>query len=514
MRTFFLLLCLLAQPFYSFAAQEEGGSVEQAINEAIEPAANLISNIIFWSFQITEDVELPFIVLWLVLGAGFFTVYFGFINIRGIRHSIDIVRGKYSSEDDPGEVTHFQALATALSATVGLGNIAGVAVAISMGGPGAMFWMVIAGLLGMSSKFTECILAVKYRYVHADGTTAGGPMYYLSKAVPRKGGLFRFLGPFFAAFFSIMCIGGSLGGGNMFQINQATMQLANVTGGEGSFLAQNGYVFGIVMAVLVGIVIIGGVRSIAKVTDKIVPFMTFTYIIAAVVVLVANFKQIPMAFEAIIEGAFQAKAVCGGVLGGLIMGFRRAAFSNEAGVGSAAIAHSAVKTHEHVTEGFVALLEPFIDTVLVCTMTALVIIISGYGEPLTCAQMDQGVDGISLTSAAFTTVIDWFPYVLTLAVILFAFSTMISWSYYGLKSWEFLFGESKLSSVSYKILFCIFVVIGSAMNLGAVIEFSDAMIFAMSFPNIFGCYILASEVKTDLGSFLHRIKNGEIKKYK
>lgn len=507
-----MLMLGLLSPLMALA--DEKGSVEEAINKAIEPAANAISAIIFWSIPVGENVMLPFIVAWLVVGALFFTIYFRFINLRGLRVSYDIVRGKYSRDDDPGEVTHFQALSTALSATVGLGNIAGVAVAISLGGPGATFWMIIAGLLGMSSKFVECALSVSYREIHADGTVAGGPMYYLTKGFSRKGRGMARLGWFLAIFFSIMCVGGSIGGGNMFQINQATNQLANITGGEGSFLDTNGWVFGLVMAAVVGLVIIGGVKSIARVTDKIVPFMTITYVGAAVVVLIVNATQIPTAFAAIVEGAFSAKAVCGGVLGGLIMGFKRAAFSNEAGVGSAAIAHSAVKTHIPVTEGFVALLEPFIDTVLVCTMTALVIIISGYGDPMTCGQIAKGdPDGISLTSAAFSTVIDWFPYVLTLAVVLFAFSTMISWSYYGLKSWEFLFGETKLANISYKVLFLVFVVIGSAMDLGPVIGFSDAMIFAMSFPNIFGCYVLVGEVNTALKKFLAGLKDGTIKKY-
>ena len=478
------------------------GTFDQKINEWVAPATDLISKIIFFSVPVAPGREVPFVLIWLIFGALFFTVYFRFVNIRRFKLAIDIVRGKYTDPTETGEVSHFQALTAALSGTVGLGNIAGVALAISIGGPGATVWMIIAGLLGMSSKFVECTLGVKYRTIDKNGVVHGGPMYYLSDGLKKRG--FGVFGKILAVFFAIMCIGGSLGGGNMFQVNQAFRQFNNVM--PNGF--NEGWVFGIIMAVLVGLVIIGGIKSIARVTEKIVPFMVGVYILAAIIIIVVNYHQIPEAFVLIFEGAFAPGAVYGGVLGVLIIGFQRAAFSNEAGIGSASIAHSAVKTNNPVSEGLVALLEPFIDTVVVCTMTALVIIISG--TYLVYAGDTGTSAGVSLTSAAFASVIDWFPYILSIAVILFAFSTMISWSYYGLQAWTYLFGKSKAADYSYKVLFCIFVVIGAAMTLGSVTDFSDAMIFAMCFPNIFGLYFLMGDVRKQMDAYITKIKTGEI----
>ncbi len=480
---------------------------DEQVNEALTPATEFITSIVFFTIPI-GDKEVPFVLIWLLAGAIIFTVYMKFVNITGFKHAIDIVRGKYDDPEDPGEVSHFQALTAALSGTVGLGNIAGVAIAISIGGPGATFWMIIAGLLGMSSKFVECTLGVMYRNIAPDGDVSGGPMYFLSKAFKEKGKLWGGFGSFLAILFSIMCIGGSFGGGNMFQVNQACQQFIDITGGESSFLYGKGWLFGIVVAILVAFVIIGGIKSIAKVTDKIVPFMCGVYVIAALLVIFGHFTHIPAAFMLIIKGAFAPGAALGGVVGVLIAGFQRAAFSNEAGIGSASIAHSAVKTDEPVTEGLVALLEPFIDTVVICTMTALVIVITGAYDN------SGGIDGISLTSGAFESVIPGSRYVLAVAVILFAFSTMISWSYYGLKAWTFIFGDNTVAEITYKIIFCGFVVIGASMSLGNVISFSDAMIFAMCFPNIIGLVILAPKVKFALNSFVGRIKSGEIKTFK
>ncbi|WP_158044199.1 alanine/glycine:cation symporter family protein [Skermanella pratensis] len=475
--------------------------IDARINEAIGPVADVFAGVIFYSVPVM-GANLPLIVVWLVTAAVFFTFYFGFINFRGFGHALRLVRGDYEDPNDRGEVSHFQALTAALSGTVGLGNIAGVAIAVSLGGPGATFWMILAGLLGMTSKFTECTLGVKYRRVNPDGTVSGGPMYYLSQGLAERGmgGLGRFL----AVFFAIMCVGGSLGGGNMFQINQAFQQFVNVTGGDASPLAGRGWIFGLVAAVLVGIVIIGGIRSIVRVTEKIVPLMCGLYVLAGLVIILVHWADIPAAVSAIVIGAFSPEGVAGGFVGVLIQGFRRAAFSNEAGIGSAAIAHSAVRTKEPVTEGYVALLEPFVDTVIVCTVTALVIVITGtYGTPDT--------DGVSLTSQAFGSTISWFPYVLAVAVILFAFSTMISWSYYGLKSWTYLFGETRAADVSFKLLFCVFVVIGSSLQLGAVVDFSDAMIFAMSLPNLIGLYLLAPVVRRELAAYRAKLRSGEIR---
>lgn len=463
----------------------------------------------FYSKNLTTKTQgFPLIVLWLVLGAIFFTVRMKFINFRGPKHAIELVQGKYDDPDGHhGEVSHFQALVTALSATVGLGNIAGVAIAISMGGPGATFWMILAGLLGMASKFVECTLGVKYRHQKEDGEVFGGPMYYLSKGLAKKGPFFAQLGKVLALLFAILCVGGSLGGGNMFQANQAFNQLSQLPGLEG--FSSYGFYFGIVMAILVGVVIVGGIKSIAKVTDKIVPTMVGIYVISALVIIGFNYDNLGFGFKTIFNGAFSPDAIYGGFIGVLILGFQRAAFSNEAGVGSSAIAHSAAITDEPISEGIVALLEPFIDTVVVCTMTALVIIFTGYSAD------PEGLEGAALTSAAFSSSLgDWSLYVLTFAVVLFAFSTMISWSYYGLKAWTYLFGETKSAGLVYKFIFLVFVVVGSSVGLGAVIDFSDLMILGMAFPNILGLILMSGEVSRDLKDYFERIKSGAIKKFK
>ena len=447
--------------------------------------------------------SIPFIVIWLVVGAIIFTIRMKFVNIRGVKHSIDIVKGKYEDPNDKGEVSPFQALTTALSATVGLGNIAGVAIAIVAGGPGATFWIIVAGLLGMSTKFVECTLGVKFRKIDENGEVSGGPMYYLSKGLAEQGK--GKLGTVLGAAFAILCIGGSFGGGNMFQANQAFAQFA-VKFPEYS---EYGFVFGLIMAALVAVVIIGGIKSIAKVTDKIVPFMCGLYVLFALIIIGMNFTNIGDVFSMIYNGAFNAEAVKGGVIGVLIIGFQRAAFSNEAGVGSASIAHSAVKTKEPVSEGFVALLEPFIDTVVVCTMTALVLIFTGFADGGAA-----GHTGAELTSDAFSSVFPWFSWVLMIAILLFAFSTMVSWSYYGQKAWGYLFGESKTAEYIYKSIFVVFVVIGSSIGLGAVLDFSDLMVLGMAFPNVLGLYFLAPIVRKEMQSFVARVKSGEIKAFK
>jgi len=481
--------------------------IDQRIDEAVRPIADTVANLIFASFPV-GDVQVPFVLAWLLLAAGIFTLYFRFINLRAFRHGFQLVRGDYNDPLAAGEVTHFQALATALSGTVGLGNIAGVAVAVSLGGPGATFWMIVAGLLGMSSKFVECTLGVKYRNEYTDGTVSGGPMYYLSKGLAERSEKLRTLGKVLAAMFAVFCVGGSFGGGNMFQANQSFKQLVAVTGGDASWLADKGWLFGVVIATLVGLVIIGGIQGIARVTSKIVPFMGVLYVAAGLTIIGMHMADVPTAFAVIIDGAFSAQGISGGVVGVLIQGFKRAAFSNEAGIGSAAIAHSAVRTSRPVTEGFVALYEPFVDTVVVCTITALVIIVTGTWDP----SVDPS-QGVALTSAAFESTISWFRYVLTVAVILFAFSTMISWSYYGLKAWTYLFGESLATDAIYKILFLVFVIAGSSMQLGSVIDFSDAMIFAMAFPNVLGIYFLLPTVKRELDEYWADYKAGRLKKF-
>ncbi len=495
-------------------APSEALTLDERVNSAFASATGPFVNLIFAPLPGTA---FPWIVLWLVVAATIFTFYFGFIQAKGFVHSIQLVKGDYSDPNDAGEVSHFQALTTALSGTVGLGNIAGVAVAVGIGGPGATFWMILAGLLGMASKFTECTLGVKYRNEYPDGTVSGGPMYYMKKGFAERGlpG-----GKFMAILFSVFCILGALGGGNMFQANQAHAQIVGIVG------PFSGLITGFIFAGVVFAVIVGGIKSIAKVTEKVVPFMGILYVGVALIILIVEFDQIGTAFGQIFAGAFTGLGVAGGFVGALIQGFKRAAFSNEAGVGSAAIAHSAVRTKEPVTEGYVSLLEPFIDTVVICTMTALVITISGQlitdpetglfvlNEAGTAIATVGDTSGVALTSAAFATAFWWFPYLLAIAVILFAFSTMISWSYYGLKAWTYLFGEGRTTELVFKVIFCIFIVIGAAASLGPVIDFSDAAIFAMAVVNITALYCLMPIVLRELKSYNARLASGEIRRFK
>ncbi len=460
----------------------------------------------------TIERHFPFIVIWLVLGAIFFTIRMKFINVRGVKHAFQLIKGEYDNPNDSGEVSHFQALATALSGTVGLGNIAGVAIAITVGGPGATFWMIIAGLLGMSLKFTEVTLGVKYRQLDEDGNVSGGPMYYLRNGLKLRN--LGKLGKVLAIVYAVILMGASLGGGNMFQSNQTFQQFEMII----PALEGWGAWFGIGLAIIVGIVIIGGIKSIAKVTEKIVPIMATLYILAALLIIGIHYDEIPAVFMKIINGAFVPDAMYGGFIGVLIVGFQRAAFSNEAGVGSASIAHSAVKTEEPVSEGIVALIEPVVDTVIVCTMTALVIIFTGYNDPA----MAHGYDGAQLTSKAFESIFPWFPWVLAFAIALFAISTMISWSYYGLKGFRFLFGDyfdkrfdnPNIKRYVFFAIYLAFVVIGAAANLGVVMDFADMMILSLAFPNIIGLLIMAPEVYKDLNVYMAKVKSGEIKKFK
>lgn len=492
-------------------------SIDLVINDTVGALTAPFVNFVFSPFPGTA---FPWIVMWLIAAAVIFTVYFGLIQIRGFGHALALVRGKYDNKKDPGEVSHFQALSTALSGTVGLGNIAGVAVAVSVGGPGATFWMILAGFLGMATKFTECTLGVKYRNEFADGHVSGGPMYYLSKGLAARG--FAVPGRIMAAMFAVFCILGSFGAGNMFQANQVHAQLVNVTGGDASMLAGQGWITGLILAVIVFTVIVGGIKSIATFAEFIVPIMAIIYCGAALIIIGMNIEKLPWAIGQIVNGAFTGAGVAGGMLGALIQGFRRASFSNEAGIGSAAIAHSAVKTKHPVTEGLVSLLEPFIDTIVICTCTALVIVMTGVLQidPATGLYVwnaeagriaTQGnLTGVELTSAAFESAFWWFPYVLAVAVILFAFSTLISWSYYGLKSWTYLFGEGRAREITFNSIYCSMVVVGAAINLNHVIDFADAAIFSMALINITGLYILMPEVKRDLAEYLAKLKSGEI----
>ncbi len=526
-------------PFLTFA--QENLSIDEQIEKGFKPIADFFTYWVFYPIHIA-GMDVPIVIIILLLGALYFTIYNRFANIRLLGVAIRAAKGKYDDIDHHvaetvagdstpnddgdsfetiqkegviGEVTHFQALTAALSATVGLGNIAGVAVAIAIGGPGATLWMILAGFIGMSSKLVEATLGVKYREVGEDGKIYGGPMYYLTKGLKENN--MTGLGKFLAVFFAIMVVGGSFGGGNMFQANQAAAQfklLFNITSGNGGFL------FGLALAAIVGLVIIGGIKRIGKVTERVVPFMAIIYVGAALVIVFMNFSYIPDAFAQIWNGAFNASATVGGFIGVMIVGFQRAAFSNEAGVGSASIAHAAVKTRFPASEGIVASIGPFVDTVIICTMSAMVIVIMNlkndlfnYGDVISKKVLlnatGERVGGVDLTSVAFDAAIPNFSVILTIAVILFAFSTLLSWSYYGLQGWYYLFGRTKVADYSYKLLFLFFVIVGSSISLGSVIDFSDAMIFAMVFPNIIGLIILAPKVRSEIKRYLKAIGHSD-----
>ncbi len=652
----FLSLIMLALPVLGFSAEQ---SLDQKINDVFAKYTNGFVNFIFYPIPLGGGVTAPWVLIVLIFGALFFTLYFKFINFTGFFKAIRIVRGKYDKiESDPhageasegkvhtsggdiretirvehdhhGEVSHFQALTAALSGTVGLGNIAGVAVAVSIGGPGATFWMIVAGLIGMASKFTECTLGVHYREIDETGKVYGGPMYYLKKGLKAK--KMKGLGQVLAVVFAIMCIGGSFGGGNMFQANQSfamfeyygrspVSEEENLNNVKDSWVIYNYYIsdnvtitqvegdsvsymsgtlaskmpmkqfvrdstvlaatgekltnesnlasligseivyfkpasvsgmvksvegeevtftvdglsemtvakedfvkggvltplrgygvwFGVILALLTAVTIIGGIKKIASVTDKMVPFMVVIYVGAALAIIFMNLGEVPRALTEIFTGAFTGAGITGGVVGCAIQGFKRAAFSNEAGIGSASIAHSAVRTRYSASEGMVALLEPFIDTVIICTMTAVVIVIcNGDGSIMTYGE--EVKEGVQATSRAFSSAFSWFPFILTIAVFLFAFSTMISWSYYGVQAWAYLFGRAKWVEYLYKFIFCVFVIVGSASQLGAVINFSDAMIFAMLVPNMIGLFILAPVARTELKRYLGKIREEDSKK--
>ena len=564
-RSLYLSVILAASTCSSLYAAETKEGIDQQIDKILSPAADVSEKIVFWEVPIGNDKAIPLVLIILGITALSLTIYFRFINFRALGTAAKTIRGKYTNPDAPGQITHFQALSAALSATVGLGNIAGVAVAIAIGGPGATFWMIIVGLCGMTTKFAECTLGVKFRKVDADGTTRGGAMYYLRDGLASKGEFLAILGKVLAVLFAIFCIAGAIGAGNMFQANQAQEQFSNSFG-----ILNEGWQFGLIIAVLVGAVIIGGIVWIARVTSFLVPFMCIGYMLAAILILFVNLSEIPSSISLIFTEAFTGTAAAGGIIGAIIQGIKRGVFSNEAGVGSAPIAHSAVRTDRPASEGLVALLEPFIDTVVVCTMTALVIISSGMwnvkadtdkqinlfsapesgsvvttvdagtkfnlsDETLTHKDVETGEeiidwykvkvfkkdsegwvsandiklrskDGIWLTSEAFATVIDWFPYVLSIAVFLFAFSTMISWSYYAEQSVIYLFGNNIKIINSFKVIYCLFIVIGSAASLDSVIRLADSLFFCMVVPNLIGVYFLLPVVKSELSKYMEHVK--------
>jgi len=498
------------------ADDQKTPEVEKTIDEKIDEGFGAVTG----PFVSRVFSEIPingygvkWIIVWLALGGVVCTLAFKFVNFSAFPLALRTVRGRYSSDTDPGEITHFQALTSAVSGTVGLGNIAGVAIGISIGGPGVAFWLFIAGFLGMATKFAECTLGVKYREIGSDGKIHGGGMYYLKKGLAERG--MAPLGQLLAFLFAVFCVFASFGGGNIFQVNQTTAQLINVTGGaEQSFFASNQWMFGVTLAILTGLVILGGIQGIAKVTSKLVPAMCFIYIISAAIVLVANSDKLGGAISMIMSEAFQPRpVVVGGFLAAFIWGIRRATFSNEAGIGSAAIAHAAVKTRKPASEGVVALLEPFIDSVIVCSMTSLVIVSSmtfNDGGDFAINGAPQFFDpdnnnnafGIGLTSLAFESVHTSFRYILFVCVLLFAFSTLITWSYYGLQAWQYLLGRSKVAENTYKVIFCLVIIVGSSTSMGSAVDFSDAALFAMSIPNLIGVYLMIPLIRKEYADFV------------
>lgn len=503
----FLSVGLVAGLFFTLSASAFG---EQQLSPApagvfdrVDAFAGTVAGFIA-KYLFYDIYGFPFIVLWLIIGAVFLTIRMNFVSLWGLKHAVMLTTGKYDDPTDVGEVSHFQALATALSATVGLGNIAGVAIAISVGGPGATFWMIVAGFLGMSSKMVECTLGQMYRHTRADGRIMGGAMYYLSQGLADIG--LKPLGKILAPMFCLLCIGASFGGGNAFQVNQSYNGVVHSI----PYLADHAWLYGLVMVVLAAIVILGGIKRIAGTADKLVPLMCLIYVAAAIWILISNSQRIPAAFAEIINGAFNPQSIQGGIIGVIVTGFKRASFSNEAGIGSAAIAHSAAKTDYPVSEGLVALLEPFIDTIVICTMTALVIVITGAWNNPQYANYVTNQNGAGLTSAAMGEQISFFPYVLSLSVFLFAFSTIISWSYYGERCWAYLFGDR--SSIIYKILFLTCTFLGAVVSPKNILDLSDLAILSMAFPNMLGLFLLHAKVRRALFDYWKLYREGKLER--
>ena len=492
----FLLVSMLLPAQLAYAAGEAAG-----VDAFFGTLNGYLASVLFYDVMPGEGA-IPFIVAWLIVGAVYLTLRFGFVNLRMMGHALQILRGKYRSSDDQGEVSPFQALTTALSATVGLGNIAGVAIAVSIGGPGATFWMIVAGFFGMTAKFTEVTLAQMYREFRPDGHVMGGAMQYLSKGFAEKG--MPSIGKKLAVLFAILCVAASLGGGNAFQVSQALGAVQN----ELTFFKEYPWVFGVFMATAVGIVIIGGIKRIAHAAEALVPTMVFIYLTACLWIILTHITDVPAAISLIVTEAFAPTAVAGGMIGVIVQGFKRAAFSSEAGIGSAAIAHSAASVKYPVRQGFVALYEPFIDTVVICTMTALVIILTGVYNAPEHAALVEASKGAALTAVAFGSVISWFPLILSISVVLFAYSTMISWSYYGERCWTYVFGER--FSMVYRLMFLMFIVLASLVSAGNILDFSDLLLLAMAFPNFLALYLLQNKVGDALKDYMIRLRNGQL----
>ena len=524
-KTLVVILVLLTIPSFTpaWAQGDDDPTLLATVNKVV--AAVLFFDVAFGSVQIDEVsrdgtpiyddlgnpakkvVPVPFLVMLLILGGIFFTFWYRWITVRGLKHSIDVIRGKFDRPEDTGEISHFRALTSALSATVGLGNIAGVAIAIQLGGPGAVFWMIFAAVFGAGEKFCTCVLSQMYRKVNSDGSISGGAMYYVDLGLKQMGGIWKPIGKVLAVMYALMIMGGAIGGGNMFQVNQTAEAFRSTFG------IPDGYnwLIGVMMAVLVGVVIIGGIKRIGAATSKIVPAMCGIYVIASLFIILTNITKVPETISLILSMAFTDNAFYGGFMGVFVWGIRRASFSNEAGLGSAAIAHAAAKTDEPVREGIIGMIGPFIDTIIVCSMTAIVVIITG-------AWTDPNIPqkaGVALTTAAYGSVIGWFPYILTISIGLFAYSTMISWCYYGERGWVYIldhFGGTGLKTVIiFRVVFVACILFGAINTLADVLDFSDLLILSMAFPNIVGSIILAPRVLEKLRDYWSRYTSGEMK---
>jgi AGCS family alanine or glycine:cation symporter len=484
-------------------------NLDSLIDSMLSPIADKISGIIFYSVTI-HGVKVQLLVALLMFAAFYFTLRTKFIGIWGFKHAVKLLTKNYTHKDaikrkKKGEVSSFQALTATISASAGIGNVAGSAAAVSLGGPGVIFWMVTAGFFSMALKFSEVLLGIKFREVNPDGTVAGGPMYYIKNGLKYNKYLKGFA-PYLSKIYAVCCIFAMIGGWNLFQINAMTTQITEVTGGKNSFFYGQSWLLGLIVAIITYFTIIGGIKAIGKFTSKVTPVMCTLYVTSAFIICLMNIGHIPSTIHLILSQAFHPKALAGGAFTCMLWGFRRAMFANESGLGTAPIAFSAVKTSKPVAQAFIAMLQPFVDTVIVGSATAFVIVVSGVYLTHT------GLAGIEMTSSAFATVCPFFPILLTFMASCFVLSTMLCGSYYGVKSWNFLFGESIVTTRTFQIIYCIFIIIGSAMNFKSIINLSDAFTLFLAVPNLIAVFLLSDVIMKELKRYCKRYNVGIYKK--
>ena len=481
-------------------------NLDAAIDSLLSPIADKVSGFIF-SYVTIGNVKVEFLIALLISAAIYFTLRTGFIGFWGFKHAIKLITNNYVHNNPngyqrkkKGELSSFQALSATISASAGIGNVAGSAAAVSIGGPGVIFWMIVAGLFSMALKFSEVLLGVKFRKTNADGTVSGGPMYYILAGL--RGKYSQKFAPVLAKTYAVCCIFAMIGGWNLFQINAMTAQFTEVTGGDNSVFANNGWILGTIVAVITWFTIIGGIKAIGKFTSKVTPIMCSLYVISAFLVCIVNIHHLPETIVLIIKEAFSPKAMTGGAFACLLWGFRRAMFANESGLGTAPIAFSAVNTNKPVAQAFISMLQPFVDTVIVGVATAFVIVVSKAYLSV------DGIAGIELTSKAFATICPAYPILLTIMASCFVLSTMLCGSYYGLKAWNFLFGDSKLKTRAFQSVYCICIVAGSAMNFQSIINLSDAVTLFLAVPNLIAVFALSGVVIKELKRYCERYNVG------